>query len=75
MSQVSKELILELQTIIKEEYKKEITIEEASEIANGLVGYFDTLARIDHGTNFVHKKETSAAKSKVIPTEKTDSGT
>lgn len=55
MSQVSKELILELQTIIKEESGKEVTFEEVSKIANGLVGYFDTLAKIHHGTNFVHK--------------------
>lgn len=75
MSQVSKELILELQTIIKEEYEKEVSFEEASEIANGLVGYFDAFARIDHGTNFVHKNLKPRAESKVIPTDKTISGT
>ncbi len=48
MTQVSKGLILELQTIIKEESNKEVTFEEASKIANGLVGYFDTLAKIQH---------------------------
>jgi hypothetical protein len=48
MSQVSKELVSELQTIIREEYAKEVSLEEASEIANGLVGYFDTLAKIQH---------------------------
>ena len=48
MSQVSKESILELQTIIKEEYDKEVSFEEVSKIANGLVGYFDTLAKIHH---------------------------
>ena len=45
---VSKELILELQQIIKEEYSKEVSFEEASEIGNGLVGYFDLLARLDY---------------------------
>lgn len=75
MSQVSKELVSELQTIIKEEYKKEVSFEEASKIANGLVGYFDTLARIDHGTNFVHKNLKPQAKSKVVSTDKTISGT
>jgi hypothetical protein len=75
MSQVSKELVLELQVIIKEEYKKEVTIEEASEIANGLVGYFNTLAKIHHGTIFVHKEEASSVNMKAIPKEKTDSGT
>ena len=48
MSQVSKELVSELQTIIKEEYEKEVSFEEASDIANGLVGYFDTLAKIHY---------------------------
>jgi hypothetical protein len=48
MSQVSKELILELQKIIKEESDKEVSFEEASKIANGLVGYFDKLAKIYH---------------------------
>ena len=48
MSQVSKKLVLELQTIIKEESGKDVTFEEASKTANGLVGYFDTLAKIQH---------------------------
>lgn len=45
---VSKELILELQQIIKGEYGREVSFEEASEIANGLVGYFDLLAKMDY---------------------------
>lgn len=48
MTQISKELITELQTIIREEYGKEISFPEVSEIANGLVGYFDLLAKIHH---------------------------
>lgn len=48
MSQVSKERILELQIIVKEEYGKEVSFAEASEIARDLVGYFDTLAKIYH---------------------------
>jgi len=56
MTQVSKELILELQTIIKEESGKEVTFEEASKIANGLVGYFDTLAKIQHRIDTDDKK-------------------
>lgn len=48
MSKVSKELVVELQKIIKEESGKDVTFEEASKIANGLVGYFDTLAKIQH---------------------------
>ena len=59
MSQVSKKLVLELQTIIKEESGKDVTFEEASKTANGLVGYFDTLARIDHQD----EKESKTTKS------------
>lgn len=75
MSQVSKERIIELQKIIKKEYEKEVSFEEASKIANGLVGYFDTLAKINHGTVFVHNKETSLDNNEVMPIEKIDSGT
>lgn len=50
MSQVSKELITELMGIINEEYEKEVSFEEASEIADGLVRYVDVLAEIEHET-------------------------
>jgi len=45
---VSQKLILELQQIIKEEYGKELSISDVSEIANGMVGYFNLLAKIHH---------------------------
>jgi len=48
MSQVSEGKILELKKIIKEEYGKEVSIKEASKIANDLVGYFDLLAKMYH---------------------------
>lgn len=44
---LSKERILELQKIIKDEYGKEISFSEASEIGNGLTNYFDLLARLN----------------------------
>ena len=43
---VSEKKILELQKIIREDYSREVSFKDASEIANGLVGYFDTLAKI-----------------------------
>lgn len=46
MVNVSNELILELQTIIKEDYDKELSTAEVSQIANDLVGYFDLLAKL-----------------------------
>lgn len=46
MANLSEKTILKLQKIIKDEYGKEVTFEEASKIANGLVDYFDLLAKI-----------------------------
>jgi hypothetical protein len=46
MANVSKELVLELQTIIKEDYDREVSFEQASSIGNTLVGYFDLLAEM-----------------------------
>lgn len=40
--------ITEFQEAIKEEYGKDISLEEAESILNGLVGYFDVLAKINH---------------------------
>ena len=45
---VSNKLILELQQIIKEEYGKDLSLAEVSQIANGLVGYFDLLVKMNH---------------------------
>ena len=47
---VSEKRILELQKIIKEDYGKEVSFPQTSEIANDLVGYFDVLAKIDYKT-------------------------
>lgn len=37
---LSEELVREFQIIVKEEYKKDLTYEEATEIANGIVDYY-----------------------------------
>ncbi len=61
MSNVSNELILELQTIIKEDYSKELSTAEVSQIANDLVGYFDLLGKMYHqDINHSLEPETSA---------------
>lgn len=39
---------MELQQIIEEDYGRNISFAEASEIGNGLVGYFDLLAKMDY---------------------------
>ena len=55
---VSKALILELQTIIREDYEKELDFQQASLIANNMVGYFDLLAKFHHRQN-EHENNTS----------------
>lgn len=50
MVQISKEHILELQQITKEDYDRGVSFSEVSEIANSLVGYFDLLAKLYHQT-------------------------
>ena len=45
---ISKETVIELKKIVRESYGKELSDTEAWEIARGLVGYFDLLAKIHH---------------------------
>ena len=45
---LSKELVFELQVILKEDYEQEVDFQQASLIANNLVGYFDLLAKMHH---------------------------
>ncbi|MCX6766835.1 MAG: hypothetical protein NT170_03625 [Candidatus Moranbacteria bacterium] len=48
---VSQQLLKELQEIIKEEYGQDLEMEKISQIGNGLVGYFDLLAKMHHKNN------------------------
>jgi len=45
---LSQSTIEELRQILKEEYGHDVSKANASEIAYGLVGYFDLLAKIYH---------------------------
>ena len=45
---LSNSTIKKLQEILWKEYGKEVNDKDASEIANGLVNYFDLLGRIYH---------------------------
>jgi hypothetical protein len=45
---VSEQIAKELQLIVKEDYGKDITLAEAFEIMNNMVGYFDLLARMNY---------------------------
>jgi hypothetical protein len=50
-SMVSKELIQEFREITKAEYGLDLSFEEANNIGNDLVDFFDTLAKIDFEEN------------------------
>ncbi len=45
---VSQQLIIELKTIVREEYSQDLEMKEVSELANDLVNYFDLLAKIHY---------------------------
>lgn len=45
---ISKATIEEMRQILKEDYGKDVSQSEASEITRNLVSYFDLLAKINH---------------------------
>jgi len=47
---VSPELVEELRLIIKEDYQVDLQPQEASDVANTLVSFFELLAKIDSET-------------------------
>ena len=47
---VSAELVEELRMIIKEDYQLDLEPQEASDVANTLVSFFELLAKIDSET-------------------------
>ena len=48
---ISQQLLNELKEIIKEEYDRDLNMQEISQIGNGLMGYFDLLAKMHHENN------------------------
>jgi hypothetical protein len=48
---VSQQLLIELKEIIKAEYGQDLEMEKISQIGNGMVGYFDLLAKLYHEDN------------------------
>jgi hypothetical protein len=52
----SQQLLNELKEIIKEEYGQDLEMEKVSQIGNGLVGYFDLLAKMNHENNMDDEK-------------------
>ncbi len=45
---INKVTIAEFQAALREEYGKDIPLNEAESVLNGLVSYFDVLARLNH---------------------------
>jgi len=56
---LSQQTIQQLQQIITEEYGKELTLKEVTEIAQTMVNYFDLLAKILHRDNENDKPNTT----------------
>lgn len=54
---VSQQLLNELKEIIKEEYGQDLEVGKISQIGNGLVGYFDLLAKMHHENNQNNENE------------------
>jgi hypothetical protein len=61
----SQHLLQELGEIIKEEYGRNLTMKEISEIGNGLVGYFNLLAKIHHENNQNNENEYEISGTKI----------
>ena len=53
---LAKELIIEFQEIVKEEYGDDLEFDEASEIANGLANYFSLLKKAYGGNKKTPKR-------------------
>jgi len=62
---VSQHLLQELGEIIKEEYGRDLNMKEISEIGNGLVGYFDLLAKMHHENNQNNENEYEISSAKI----------
>ena len=55
MTMLNESTIQELRQILAEDYGKNMSIAEASEIAHMLVGYYDLLAKIHHQDQFINQ--------------------
>jgi len=62
---VSQQLLNELQEIIKEEYGQDLDMDKISQIGNGLVGYFDLLAKMNHENNQNNENEYEIPTTKI----------
>ena len=66
---ISKQLVEELQTIIKEDYKKEISFSDAVLLADNLAGCYDSLAKIYHRMNMNEDMLAKESNKDIIKTQ------
>lgn len=60
---ISQKLVDELKQIIEEDYKKDLSDQEAMEMGNSLVNYFDLLITIDEKNKRKEREKTEKIKS------------
>lgn len=60
---ISEATIKEMRQVLKEDYGKDITQAEASEITRTLVGYFDLLAKIYHREKIKNNSDNNEPKN------------
>ena len=53
---ISNSLLRQLKDILEQDYKVHLSMQEVMEIANTILGYFETLAQIEQKTSCVKKK-------------------
>lgn len=53
---ISQILLRQLKDILEQDYKVHLSMQEVLEIANAILGYFETLAQIEKKTGCVKKK-------------------
>ena len=53
---LSRVLIEEFRVVVREDYQRNLSYEEACLIAQDIIGYYDTLARINYRLNLKKKK-------------------
>lgn len=62
---VSQKLLNELKDIIREEYGQDLEMEKVSQIGNGIVGYFDLLAKMHHENNQTNENKYEIPTAKI----------
>lgn len=65
---ISRQLLLELRQIIKEERELVLTLEEVTDIATTLIGFTETLLKIEAKTDTKNKNENDYEKQRQVQT-------